>query len=186
MSNPSRKLDAPDQSPAPLRADVVVRQWTPSDAVSPITALLHRAYAKQVEMGLKPLAARQDDQVTLRRLSSGEPYIAQVASTPHPAGIIILNEHEPDEGPAWFSKPGVCAFSQFAVEPTLQGKGIGHHLLTTVEARAKELNNSELALSMAEPDHDLRNYYIRRGYRIVGVWKWPYTNYASLIMSKRL
>jgi hypothetical protein len=39
---------------------------------------------------------------------------------------------------------------------------------------------------MAEPDHGLRDYYLKRGFRIVGTWQWPYTNYVSLIMSKRL
>lgn len=164
--------------------NVVVRRWTTDDAVPPITAVLHRAYAKQVAMGLRPLAGRQDDDVTKRRLSSGESFVAVIGNTV--VGVIILNEQEPDEGPDWFHKPRICSFSQFAVDPSVQSKGIGRALLDTVERRAFEQGNEELALSMAEPDHDLRDYYIKRGYRIVSLWKWPYTNYTSLIMSKRL
>ena len=163
---------------------VAVRRWTENDGVTSITALLHRAYAKQVTMGLKPLAGRQDDTVTQRRLSSGESFVALLDGTV--VGVIILNEQEPDEGPDWFHKPRTCSFSQFAVDPALQSKGIGRALLATVEQRAAELGNEELALSMAEPDHDLRDYYLKRGYRIISTWQWPYTNYTSLIMSRRL
>jgi GNAT superfamily N-acetyltransferase len=162
----------------------LVRRWTPADAVAPITALLHRAYAGQVALGLRPLAGRQDDAVTLRRMSSGESFVAAAGS--RVVGVVILNEQEPDAGPAWFAKAGVSSFSQFAVHPEVQSRGIGRLLLEAIEKRAAELGNSELALSMAEPDHGLRDYYAKRGYRIVGTWKWPYTNYTSLIMSKRL
>lgn len=162
----------------------LVRRWVPTDDVPPITALLHRAYAGQIAMGLRPLAGRQDNDVTRRRLSSGESFVAIDGGCV--VGVIILNEQEPDEGPDWFHKPRVCSFSQFAVEPSLQSRGVGRALLNAVEARAKALGNEELALSMAEPDHALRDYYVRRGYRIVTTWQWPYTNYTSLIMSRRL
>jgi GNAT superfamily N-acetyltransferase len=172
--------------------EVVVRRFAISDDVSAITALLHRAYGKQVKLGLRPLAARQDDSVTLRRVTSGECWLAVIRGdddlngADRIVGVIILSEREPDAGPAYFSRPGVCSFSQFAVDPALQGAGIGGKLLGHVEQRAVELGCSEIALSMAEPDHALRDYYVRRGYRIVGVWKWPYTNYSSLVMAKRL
>lgn len=135
-------------------------------------------------MGLRPLAGRQDDATTHRRLSSGESFVAVDHGTA--VGVIILNEQEPDEGPEWFHKPRVCSFSQFAVDPALQSRGVGRLLLDAIDRRARELGNDELALSMAEPDHQLRDFYLKRGFRIVGTWKWPYTNYTSLIMSRRL
>jgi GNAT superfamily N-acetyltransferase len=170
---------------ASARPLVVVRRLTEADAIPPITALLHRAYARQVSLGLRPLAARQDDDVTRRRCASGECYLAfGEEDSGRPIGVIILNENEPDEGPPWFMRPGVASFSQLAVDPEMQGRGIGQMLLAKVESRAAEAGNQELGLSMAEPDDQLRDFYKRRGYRIVGTWKWPYTNYLSLIMSK--
>jgi GNAT superfamily N-acetyltransferase len=175
--------------------DAMIRLWTAGDAVSPITRLLHRAYAKQVAMGLRPLAGRQEDDVTHRRLSSGESYLAvarhalldePVSADGDVIGVIIFNERETSAGPAWFAKPGVGSFSQFAVDPMVQSKGIGRALLDKVESRASELGLAELALSMAEPDHGLRDYYLRRGYRVISIWKWPYTNYSSLVMSKKI
>ena len=175
---------------------VVVRVISPRDSITELTALLHRAYARQVELGLRPLAARQDDATTQRRVSSGECFVAElrpggagVGSMPglgRLVGVIILNEREPDAGPAWFTRAGVCSFSQFAVDPAEQRLGVGRRLLEKVEQRAAQQGNAELALSMAEPDHQLRDYYVKRGFRIVGTWQWLYTNYVSLIMSKRL
>lgn len=214
--------------PASGARPVLVRRYVPdTDAplVTSVTALLHRAYSKQVALGLKPLAGRQDDAITLKRCSSGECFIVFDVSGAgtavlngldqsrgqvdhngdanfHPVaacskqitaaevgkviGVIILNEIESDEGPDWFSRPGVASFSQLAVDTSAQGRGIGRLLLQTVEARAAERGATELALSMAEPDDDLRRFYQRHGYRIVATWKWPYTNYVSLILSKTL
>lgn len=162
-----------------------MRRLSPRDPISVITGLLHRAYARQVAMGLRPLAGRQDDTVTSRRVQSGECYVAVDAGGVI-VGVIILSEREPDEGPPFFHRAGVVSFSQFAVEPGVQRSGVGRELLGRVSARARELGNSELALSMAEPDTQLRDYYMAKGFRIVGTWKWPYTNYTSLIMSRSL
>lgn len=186
---------APADALRPYRGrTILVRRLSEQDPVPAITALLHRAYAKQVKMGLRPLAGRQDDSVTRRRIHSGECSLAIDTSGLTPAdtfdgaivGVIILNEIEPDNGPDWFTRPGVASFSQLAVDPAAQGAGIGRALLATVERRAAELGNTELGLSMAEPDVQLRQFYQRSGYRIVATWKWPYTNYLSLILSKSL
>jgi GNAT superfamily N-acetyltransferase len=181
--------------------NITVRRLSPSDSIGQITALLHRAYAKQVEMGLSPLAGRQDDTITRQRVFSGEAWVAvehvPVADPDDPrgvlpvamqklVGIILYHEIEEAEGPAWFHRPDVAWFSQFAVDPTYQGCGIGQMLLGVVEKRAKEDGARELGLSMAEPDTDLMNFYMRRGYRFVEHWQWPYTNYRSVILSKGL
>jgi hypothetical protein len=39
---------------------------------------------------------------------------------------------------------------------------------------------------MAEPDRELFDFYVKRGYRFVDHWQWPYTNYRSCILSKSL
>lgn len=188
-------------APAP---GVVVRRLAATDSVPEITRLLHRAYAKQVAMGLRPLAGRQDDATTARRCGSGECYVAVIPGSPPHAGrsargrvqrpsggerivgVILFHEVEDAEGPAWFRRKDVDYFSQFAVDPDVQGLGIGRLLLDKAEQRARECGAVELGLSMAEPDRDLYDYYIRRGYRLIEYWQWPYTNYRSAILSKRL
>lgn len=188
---------APDTAPA--ANEVLIRRLSHRDSMEEITSLLHRAYAKQVAMGLKPLAGRQDVATTKRRCSSGECYVATLkvpalTASGAPArkpreqivGIILFHEVEPDEGPAWFQRPEVDSFSQFAVDPDVQGKGIGRKLLEMVERRAKECNAAEIACSMADPDVELKSFYLKRGYRQVELWQWPYTNYKSAILSKTL
>ncbi len=177
--------------PKPTMTDVKIRLIQESDPIPQITALLHRAYAAQVAMGLRPLAGRQDDATTRRRCTSGQCYLAllpgPVASAPERiVGTILFHEVEPDQGPPWFQNKFVDSFSQFAVDPDLQGLGIGRLLLDTAERRARECGATELALSMAEPDTNLRLFYERRGYRFIETWKWHYTNYTSLILSKTL
>lgn len=177
-------LDARPDSP-------IVRRLRDGDPIPEITKLLHRAYAAQVAMGLAPLAGRQDDATTARRCNSGECYVATLKDPAHPrgervVGIILFHEEEPDQGPPWFQQPHVDSFSQFAVDTNLQGRGIGQALLDTVERRARECGSTELALSMADPDTALKNFYLKRGYRFVEFWKWPYTNYTSAILSKTL
>ena len=185
----------------PDAPNITVRRLSPTDSIPEITKLLHRAYAKQVAMGLAPLAGRQTDAQTEQRLFSGEPWVAvEHIPVPDPeddngvlpvaqqkiVGIILYHEIEEAEGPAWFHRPDVAWFSQFAVDPDYQGCGIGQMLLGTVERRAREDKAKELGLSMAEPDTDLMNFYMRRGYRFVEHWQWPYTNYRSVILSKAL
>ena len=101
-------------------------------------------------------------------------------------GTILFHEVEDAEGPPWFKRPDVDSFSQFAVDPGVQGKGIGRLLLDTAERRAAARGSRELGLSMAEPDTALMEFYLKRGYRFIEHWQWPYTNYRSAILSKTL
>lgn len=172
---------------------ITVRRLAPTDSISELTKLLHKAYAKQVAMGLKPLAGRQDDATTTKRVANGECYVSvhHVANPDAPArqklvGSILFHEEEESQSPPWFKQPNVASFSQFAVDPDYQGMGIGQMLLGLVEERARETGAKELALSMAEPDTDLMAFYNKRGYRGIEFWQWPYTNYRSAILSKRL
>jgi GNAT superfamily N-acetyltransferase len=142
-------------------------------------------------MGLRPLAGRQDDETTRRRCHSGECFVATLPEASHPrgekiVGVILFHEVEADQGPPWFQNKHVDSFSQFGVDPDIQGRGIGILLLDRAEKRARECGATELACSMAEPDSKLMAFYFRRGYRFVEHWQWPYTNYRSAILSKTL
>lgn len=180
------------QDPAAVVDDppaLTVRRYLIDDPVSEITALLHRAYRIQHEMGLRPLAGRQDDKTTLGRVLNSDCYLALLPEDVRPGrqhivGVILFNEHEHVAFPGFFLRPGVAHFAMFAVEPGMQGHGIGKALLERCEARAREQGYAELALSMAEPDTLLGEYYQRRGYRFIEHWQWPYTNYRSCILSK--
>jgi len=193
-ARPSPTIAVPVAGAPPAFAPIItVRRLSPTDSIAELTGLLHRAYAKQVEMGLQPLAGRQDERTTLKRVFSGECYVAvhhislpDSQSRQKLVGAILFHEVEEAQGPPCFSRVGVASFSQFAVDPDLQGLGIGLMLLDRVEERAVETGATEMALSMAEPDSDLMRFYIRRDYHLVETWQWPYTNYRSAILSKVL
>src|ERR1043165_6651586 len=162
-------------APAALSADTVeIRRLAPGDSIEELTALLHRAYAGQVAMGLRPLAGRQDAATTRRRCASGECYVAVLRGAL--VGTILFHEIEDAKGPPWFQRPEVDSFSQFAVDPAVQGQGIGRLILDHTERRAAGAGARELGLSMAEPDTALHDFYLRRGYRFIEHWQWPYTN----------
>ncbi len=172
--------------------ELSVRRYFIDDSIPEITRLLHRAYAPQVAMGLRPLAGRQDDGVTTDRIANSECYLTLLrgasarGKADRVVGVILFQEIEQAKFPSFFLRPDVSHFAQFAVDPDLQGRGIGQLLLDVVEARAKELGYKHLALSMAEPDTALRAFYERRGFAFVEHWQWPYTNYRSCILSKAL
>lgn len=175
--------------PAPGAAPIIsFRRLAPTDAISELTLLLHRAYAGQVKMGLRPLAGRQDDATTRNRISNGECFVGvhHTEGRQKLVGSILFHEVEEAKGPPWFERPGVASFSQLAVDPGYQGHGIGQTLMGLVEDRARETGATEIALSMAEPDTGLMQFYLKRGYRFVEHWQWPYTNYRSAILSKEI
>jgi len=183
----------PSSQPVTNAPVITVRRLAPSDSISELTHLLHRAYAKQVTMGLRPLAGRQDDAMTKKRVFSGECHVAvdhvrvENGKTHQKiVGTILFHEVEESQGPAYFDKPNVASFSQFAVDPSYQGQGLGVMLLDLAERRTKESGATELACTMAEPDTALMEFYFRRGYRLVGHHQWPYTNYRSAILSKTI
>lgn len=89
-------------------------------------------------------------------------------------------------GTPWYERDDVAHFGQFAVEPELQGRGIGDLLMTTVERMAREDGAAELALDTAEGAIHLIDYYGRRGYRFIEFVQWNVTNYRSVILSKSL
>lgn len=183
-------MPQPASTPAHSQPDpgVVVRRVVPADSFAAITALLHRAYAKQIAQGMKPLAGRQSEEVTRERATNSECWVATITEGDKEriAGVILLDEHELATMPPLFRQPTVSHFAQFGVDPLVQGRGIGRLLLDTVERRAREKGATQLALSMAEPDTDLADFYAKRGYRFVEFWQWPYTNYRSCILSKAL
>lgn len=165
---------------------VVVRPFQASEDLGALTGLLHRAYAPQVAAGLEPLAGRQARETTAARIAQSLCLVAEASGSSRPVGVILLGEHEDAVGPPLFAEPGVEHFSMFAIDPAAQGLGVGAQLLLEAERCAVGNGSHTLACTMAGPDVALRDWYLRRGYATAGVWRWPYTNYESVILAKRL
>jgi GNAT superfamily N-acetyltransferase len=171
-------------SPVLLSNTLEIRRLSPSDSLSELTALLHRAYARLAALGLHYMATDQSEAVTRERAEQGECYVA--LANERLVGTIIFRDAARTAGSPWLERPEVASLGQFAVEPGLQAQGLGARLMDFVEHRALATGAQEIALDTAEPATHLVSWYGRRGYRLIEHAQWRHTNYCSVIMSKIL
>ncbi|MBI5154131.1 GNAT family N-acetyltransferase [Candidatus Poribacteria bacterium] len=173
----------PGQTPIE-RAGVRFRLIAPSDSIEELTELLHRAYKRLGDMGFRYVATYQEPETTRKRIAGRECYVG-VQDDRIVATVTIAPPEFVGE-PPWYDQPEVACFQQFAVEPALQGLGIGSAMMDLVERRARELGARELGLDTSEGATHLIEYYKKRGYRFIDYIQWSVTNYRSVILSKTL
>lgn len=173
------------EPPKPRQPRLLIRKFRNTDPVPEITALLHRAYKPLADRGLRFHATYQDDQVTRDRLARGEAYVGILDGSL----VATVTLYGPKPGAcAWYARPEVAHFGQLAVEPALQGRGLGASLMALVESRARERGFAELALDTAEGASHLIAHYGKRGYRLIEHVQWDpsIVNYRSVVLSKKL
>lgn len=157
----------------------------PHHEISSITALLHRAYAPLAEKGWNYSAATQHDNITLERLQRGDTVIALIDGIIVATGTVYLTPLRKSRT-AVYCQNGGSHFSQFAVEPRLQGKGVGFELLSRLEELAARAGCNFIACDTAEHADDLRAYYSRCGYEFIDRVHWEGKTYGSVILVKSL
>ncbi len=153
-------------------------------SVSEITELLHRSYKRLADMGFRYWATHQDESVTLERLLEGHSLV--VCAADRIVGTIAICGPDQTHGTPWYDRPEVSKFGQFAVEPALQGQGIGSWLIGLAENLVGDLGARELALNTAEGATHLVAYYTRLGFRFIEYLESSRVNYRSVILSKAL
>jgi len=161
-----------------------VRLFTASDSINELTGLLHRAYARLGDMGLNYTAVDQSAEVTAQRIRGGTCYVASLVD--RLVGTIVVQPTYLQNACEYFTRPGVAAAHQFAVEPDHQSLGIGRMLLAKAESWAVENGFHELAMDTAEQATHLIALYAKLGYEQVGWVQWPGKVYRSVVLSKRL
>ena len=165
--------------------EILIRPWQPSDCVEELTGLIRRAYRRNADLGFHFVATHQGPEITQERLNAGFPFVALREGKT--IGTITLEfPVEIPHGDYMTDKP-LALFGQFAVEPALQGSGIGRRLIQTVESVAKRLGAQEMCLDTAQGADHLIGYYQRLGYEIRAEADWrPEVNYKSWVMVKSL
>jgi GNAT superfamily N-acetyltransferase len=161
-----------------------IRTLQPSDSLLELTDLIHRAYARLGAMGLNYTAVDQSPEVTAKRIEGGQCYVVEIDSKL--AGTIVVKPTYRENECQYFTRPGVAAVHQFAVDPRVQGKGIGRALLQACEGWAQEHGFRELAMDTAEQAEHLIKLYARLGYNHVGFVQWSGKVYRSVVLSKPL
>ena len=170
--------------PSASGTQILIRPIADGDSIIELTDLLHRSYKRLADMGFRFFASHQTPQQTLERISNGECFVG-VNDGALVATITFYPEPHND-GPLWYQRSDVGTFGQFAVEPGLQGSGIGRRLMDHIEAMARRRGLAEMACDTAEGAAHLIAYYSRRGYRFIEHTQWDVTNYRSVVMSKTL
>ena len=102
------------------------------------------------------------------------------------AGTIVVKPTYRENECEYFTRPGVAAVHQFAVDPEIQGKGIGRALLKACEDWARAHGFRELAMDTAEQAEHLIKLYAGLGYKHVGFVQWAGKVYRSVVLSKTL
>ena len=161
-----------------------LRPLAPGDSIAELTALLHRAYARLGAMGLNYTAVDQPAEVTAKRLGSGQCFVATQEG--RLVGTILVHPTYVTNDCEWFTRAGVACVHQFAVDPSLQGGGVGRRLLQRAEDWARERDYAEVAMDTAEPATHLVAFYARLGYEAVDTVQWPGKVYRSVVLRKRL
>ena len=167
-------IDFPDHA----GRSIGYRYLASNDDVDTITAMLHEAYAPLAAAGLRFHASHQDSSVTQKRLAKGETIVA--LDDAEIVGIVTLSEAFATGGTAFYDRPDVASFGQFAVRPGYQGRGIGSRLMALIEQRAAEKGVGEPALDTSESASELIAMYRAKGYRFIEYVQWEVTNYRSM------
>lgn len=170
----------------PDGSEILIRPLAETDSLADLTELLHRAYRVLADMGLRFFATYQTEEDTRTRLKDAHCLVGVMENT-IVATIALYKDVSRQSSPCeWYRQKGVWTFGQFAVEPTLQKKGIGGILIDTIENIARTAGAKELALDTSERATHLISYYSKRGYRHADYVQWEKTNYRSVVMSKFL
>ena len=161
---------------------ITIRPLGPTDSITELTALLHRAYAPLAAMGLRFWATHQSEDDTRKRISQGTCLVAVADNAI--CGTILFKDAGQTRGCPWYDLADIASIAQFAVEPSLQTKGLGRQLMARAEDLAIATGAQELAHDTAEPAAHLVAWYTRLGYRFIEHAQWQHTNYRSVVLSK--
>jgi GNAT superfamily N-acetyltransferase len=162
----------------------IIRRLESRDSFAELTDLIHRSYAPLAAAGFRYWGTYQSEEDTRERCRLGECWVAE--SDGRLIGTITWRHAPKDRDPEHYQQLGVAVFGQFAVDPGMQGTGLGSRLLDLAESRAIESGFAEMACDTAATHAKLVAFYARRGYREVGRHQWEETNYESVILTKSL
>lgn len=169
---------------------VTLRPLAARDSLESLTALLHRAYARLGAMGLNFTAVDQSAQTTRDRVDAGQCFVlearGELAGT-----VLVAGPYDEKTSPGvraspWYLRRDMAHLHQLAVDPPMQGRGLGAKLIAAGEEWVRDNGRRVIALDTAAPAAHLRHRYERLGYRDVDQVQWPGKRYRSVLMVKAL
>ena len=169
---------------------ISIRALAPTDCLSELTTLLHKAYASLGAQGWNFTGVDQSVEVTAKRVMAGQCLLAMQGEAM--VGTVTVRGPYRPELDAWFldtpwyTRQDTAILSQFAVDPQCQGLGLGARLMQAAEAWAAESGFAHIALDTAKPAQHLQRRYADSGYVPMCELQWQGKNYTSVLMVKEL
>lgn len=168
-----KKLDFREKQIQHLHQSLTLRLVNESD-IPELRVLVNTAYKELADRGLNYTATYQDEEKTRQRVHKGRAFVL-VENKKILATILFSIENH-------FTQRHTAYVGQFAVLPEYKKKGLGTILLEHCEKLAKEEGFEGIQLDTAIPATHLVNWYMSRGYQIVGEIQWPGKTYRSYFL----
>ncbi len=149
------------------------------DHIPEITRLVNAAYKELADMGLNYTAATQNDAKTIERISKGRCFVLKNSEDRKVGTILMTVENH-------FTNRNTAYLGQFAVLPEYKKLGLGTKLIEYCESLAQKEGFEGVQLDTAIPARHLVDWYLRRGYKIVGQQHYEGKTYDSYVFEKSL
>ena len=146
--------------------------------VPEIRVLVNTAYKELSDMGLNYTATYQDEEKTRERMKEGKTFIL-LDENRIIATILYFQKNE-------ITRKHTAYVGQFGVSPEYKRMGLGNMLMDHCENLARKEGYEAIQLDTAKPATHLVNWYLKRGYQIVGSAHWEGKTYESYIFEKAL
>ena len=142
-----------------------------------LRVLINSAYRVLGDMGLNFTGVDQDEEVTRRRMQTGEVFVLDEGD--RLVATVSLRVKETDGVPALY-------VNQLAVDPARQRQGLGGRLMKFAEEEARRRGLASVELDTAIPAEHLLSWYGKRGYVRVREVQWDGKTYRSVVLQKRV
>jgi predicted N-acetyltransferase YhbS len=152
-----------------------LRQATQDD-IPALRKLVNQAYQELADLGLNYTAVDQDEEKTRERLNKGRAFVLTAENNLIATVLLSAENH--------FTEKNTAYVSQFAVAPKFKKSGLGSLLMDHCESLAQLEKFEGVQLDTAKPAKHLVNWYLKRGYQIVGEKHWDGQTYDSFIFEK--
>ncbi|MBX2995907.1 MAG: GNAT family N-acetyltransferase [Bdellovibrionaceae bacterium] len=153
-------------------------KWGEDGDVPAVTQLVRSAYKELADRGLNYTATYQEEDVTRSRMNEGKTLL--LLRNDEIVGTITARDENA------VSKKKCAYLGQFGIKPELKRLGLGTKMMNMIEFWAQESGYECLQLDTAKPAAHLVDWYLSRGYEIVGETKFEGKTYESWIFEKPL
>ncbi len=159
-----------------FKGEQIILRLSQDRDVPAIRKLVNDAYKELSDKGWNYTATYQDEDMTRERIAKGRAFVLECQSEII-ATILFFEENH-------FTNRKTAYIGQFAVKPSLKKSGLGTWLMDYCENLAKSEGFEGLQLDTAKPAEHLVQWYLSRGFKIVGELRWDGKTYESFIFEK--